>query len=286
MNFNSEIGETFPFPTLNSKRIINDKDDFTNTEEIIKEKTSKNSSSYYISGNKEELKQFFHLELYYLEYLQALKYDKRTFLRIYWEILKREQRILFITLSLKDYNILYVKLSRFVFLLSSDIAFNFFFFTDNSINKLYLNENKYDFKGQLPYIICSAIISNVLDILLCYLTYTDKYYYYIKLYAKETNIKHKVFEILKCIKIKLFIFFIIIFVFYIFYWYIVTAFCAVFPNTQVSFIVNGILTFVVSLIYPFIIYMLPAFLRRISLRDRVKKSRYTIYKLSRIIPIF
>ena len=267
---------------LNSKRIINEKNGYTQDEENLMQKFSKKTENFI----REESQNFSHLELYNLEYLEALEYDNRSFLSIYWEILKREQRIFFITLSLKDYNILYVKLSRFVFLLSSDIAFNFFFFTDDSINKYYLNKNKYDFIGQIPYIICSTIISNVLDILLCYLTYTDKYYYYIKLNAKDSNIKHKVAQIFKCINTKLFVFFLIIFLFYFFYWYIVTAFCAVFPNTQVSFIINGIITFIISLIYPFIIYIIPAFLRRISLKDIVKKRRYIIYKLSKIIPIF
>ena len=70
------------------------------------------------------------------------------------------------------------------------------------------------------------------------------------------------------------------------YWYIITAFCAVYINTQVPFIKDSFISFGTSLIAPFIIYLLPAVLRIIALKDADKKRLNFVYKLSEIIPFF
>ena len=99
------------------------------------------------------------------------------------------------------------------------------------------------------------------------------------------NNKNKIRKILKCIKIKLVIFYIFTFLFLIFYWYTVTSFCAVYKNTQVTFIKDSLLSFLLGIIYPFIIYLIPTALRIIALRN-TKINLKCIYKLSDIIPLF
>ena len=54
-------------------------------------------------------------ELNDLEYKKALKYDKRTLFQIYLAALKREHLIFFTFCSFNDYNLLSVKLTRFIF---------------------------------------------------------------------------------------------------------------------------------------------------------------------------
>ena len=92
-------------------------------------------------------------------------------------------------------------------------------------------------------------------------------------------------NILKCIKIKFIILFIFTFIFLIFYWYTITSFCAVFKNTQITFIKDSLLSFVLSIIYPVIIYIIPSCFRIISLRNK-KSNLKCLYKLSEIIPFF
>ena len=95
-----------------------------------------------------------------------------------------------------------------------------------------------------------------------------------------------VLEKLRCVKIKLFIFFVFTLILYLFYWYFISAFCAVYQNTQIAFIKDSISSFITGLLYPFIFYLFPPLLRIIALKDTVKKRLNCIYKLSEIIPIF
>ena len=72
---------------------------------------------------------------------------------------------------------------------------------------------------------------------------------------------------------------------FIFYWYLITCFCAVYQNTQIAFIKDSLLSFVSSILFPFIIYLIPSFLRLISLKLNIFKYE-VIYNISGIIPLF
>ena len=205
---------------------------------------------------------------------------------MFWSILRREHLILFIFFSLNDYNLLYIKLAKFIFLLCQDMAMNVFFFSDDSMHKIYLNYGKYNFIQQIPQIIYSTAISQLLELFLSYLCMTDKHIYQIKELGKNRINKEKILEVLKCMKIKLIIFHIFIFIFFIFFWYLISAFCAVYENTQIIFLKDSASSFLTGLLYPFILYIFPAFLRIIALKDKKEKKSKCIYKLSDIIPIF
>ena len=225
-------------------------------------------------------------ELNELDYFEAIKLDKRSFCRIYWTLLKREHIILFTCFSWYDYNIYYLKLARFFFLVCTDMAMNVFFFSDDTMHKIYLDYGKYDFVQQIPQIIYSTIVSQALEIFICFLSLTDKYIYQIKELRTKKKSQESVLKIIRSINIKLIGFFVFTFVLFLVYWYIITAFCAVYINTQVPFIKDSFISFGTSLIAPFIIYLLPAVLRIIALKDADKKRLNFVYKLSEIIPFF
>ena len=225
-------------------------------------------------------------ELNELNYFEAIELDKRPFHRIYWTLLKREHKILFTFFSWNDYNLSYIKFARFFFLICTDMAMNVFFFSDDSMHKLYLDYGKYDFVQQIPQIIYSTIVSQALEVFLCFLSLTDKYIYQIKELRTKKNSKESILKIIKIINIKLIGFFIFTFVLFLFYWYTITAFCAVYKNTQIPFIKDSLTSFGTSLITPFLIYLLPTALRIISLKDVNKKRLKFVYKLSDIIPFF
>ena len=75
---------------------------------------------------------------------------------------------------------LFIKLTRFIFLVVTDMAMNVFFFSDDSMHKVFLNYGKYNFIQQIPQIIYTTILSNLMETFLCYLSLTDKYIYKIK----------------------------------------------------------------------------------------------------------
>ena len=60
------------------------------------------------------------------------------------------------------------------------MAFNVFFFSDESMHNIYNSGGEHDFIGQLAQMIYSTIIGQLLQILINYLTMTDIQYYKIK----------------------------------------------------------------------------------------------------------
>ena len=60
------------------------------------------------------------------------------------------------------------------------MTMNVFFFSDESMHKIFLSYGKYDFIQQIPQIIYSTIISNLMEVFLCYLTMTDTPFYEMK----------------------------------------------------------------------------------------------------------
>ena len=141
-------------------------------------------------------------ELNSLEYLLALEFDDRKFFRVYWSLLKREHLIIFTFFSWNDYNIFGIKLSKFFYLLCTDMTLNMFFFSDDSMHNLYKSGGKFNFFEQLFQMIISTLVSQLLQIFLNYLTMTDILYYQIKSLKKNEINKEKVIANLNCIKYK------------------------------------------------------------------------------------
>ena len=238
-----------------------------------------------IKTNKNNYK-YSDFELNDMEYLEAVEYDKRAFCSIYWSILSREHLIIFTFFQKNDHNILSIKLSRFFFFVCTDIAMNVFFFTDESMHKIYKSYGKWDIFQNIPQILYSLLISQALQVFICFLTLTDKHYYQIKQFKFENNKKIiPIFNILKCVKIKLCLFYIFSLIFFLAYWYIVTAFCSVYKNTQIIFLKDSLMSFLGGIVYPFFLYIFPSILRIISIRAE-KRNMSCLYKISDIIPIF
>ena len=189
-------------PEFNSKnKFINSKnkyDNYNNCKNIIISKNSKkpnifnknninikkiiinkqiNNNIFINNKGKEQLDYY---EINNLEYALAKKLDKRNFFQIYWSLLKREHSIIFTFITRDDHNIIFVKYSKFIFLLCTDMAMNVFFFSDETMHKMFLDYGKYNFIQQIPQIFYSTLISKLLEIFLCFLSMTDKYYYEIK----------------------------------------------------------------------------------------------------------
>ena len=232
--------------------------------------------------SKEKNKELSDYELNELEYEEAVNLDKRNFFQIYFASIKREHIILFTFFSCNDFNLLYIKIAKFIVLFATDIAMNTFFFTDETMHKIFLSYGKYDFIQQIPQIVYSTILSQILEVFLCYLSMTDKYMYQIK--NSEMN-NRQIMNIYRCINFKLINFFVFTFILFLSYFYIVTAFCGVYQNTQVIFIKDSFSSFLLGIIYPLFIYLIPSGFRLCSIKS--KKMKYKcLYKLSDIIPFF
>ena len=218
--------------------------------------------------------------------MDALLLDKRDYLTTYLSFMKREQLIWFTFITRDDYNIFYVKISRFLLLLRTEMIMNALFFADKTIHKLYIEHGTYNFGQSLPGIIYSILITHALEILLCYLTMTDIHIYEIKSMKKSEQTTDRINNILKIIRIKLIIFFSFGILLFLFYWYCISAFCAVYQKTQGFLILNSFFSFLFELIDPFIFYALFTLLRKISFKYQNKNGMVWLYKISKFFPIF
>ena len=264
----------------NRLNILDDPGSLGNLEENKDNKLEINSKQ----ETKNENEDLTDYELNDLEYSSALELDKRNFFKIYFYLLKREHIILFTFFNWNDFNIFSIKLSKFFLAIATDMAFNVFFFSDESMHNVYVSGGEHDFIGQLAQMIYSTIISQLLQIFINYLTMTDIQYYKIKELLKEKNINQKqTLPIMKWIKYKIIAFYAFTFILFLFFWYLISAFCAVYENTQRIFITDSITSFIMGLLYPFILYLAPAGLRILSLR---KKKYKFLYSLSDKIPFF
>ena len=161
---------------------------------------------------------------------------------------------------------------------------NVFFFSDDSMHRVFINYGKYNFVQQIPKIIYSFIVSQLIEVFLCYLSLTDKFYYQIKKIPESQKGKN-IGEIVKCIKIKLGIFYLFTFLLFGFYWYIIAVFCAVYENTQITFIKDCLSSFALGLAYPIVLYLITSALRLFAVKNPKNNFR-CIYNLSDIIPFF
>ena len=267
------------------KELIN-KDAKSEATKVVRKKKHEKEKDKDKSLNKD--KNLDDFELNNLEYVEACEYDKRTFLRTYWSVLKREHTAILTFVAWNDYNIFYVKIERFLILFCTDMTMNGLFFIHESMHKKYTNGEDFTFVQKLPQLIFTLLVAHALEVLLCFLGMTDTHVYEIKSLPPDEKKKEKVMQILDKIKRKLISFFIVTLLLFLFYWYFISAFCAVYQNTQKIFLRDSVISFATSLIDPFIIYGITTILRKISLSICCRKKCCCgcIYKLSDLIPIF
>ena len=241
-----------------------------NIKNIINKKTNTKKKSEIELNNS---------ELNDLEYEDAIIKDKRNFIQYYTSLLKMNHSILFIFNS-DDYNSKIIKLSIFIFDLSSLITVNAIFFTDDTMHKIYIDKGAYNFIYQLPQTIYSAIISGVLNSLIKFLGFSESNILELKKGNNKT-INQREKDLINKLKIKFIFFFIINFMLSFLFLYYVTCFCGIYRNTQIHLFKDSLLSFGTSLITPFIIYIFPAIFRICALKSKNKCG----YRLSKILQI-
>ena len=216
--------------------------------------------------NIEKLETINDLELNQLDYEQALKKDKRNFLRLYISLIKTKHFFIFSFFNLKDYNSQMIKIFIFFFTFAMNLIVSAMFYSDSTMHQIYIENGAFNFTYQLPQMIYSFIISTILENLLNILGLYEK-----DIIKLKNNKKSKEKVLLK-IKIKLIIFFIVAFVLLFFFWFYLGCFCAVYKNTQIHLLIDVLSSFSFSFITPFFVILFPSIFRIISLNDKNDKK--------------
>ena len=213
-------------------------------------------------------------ELNNLNYNQALKLDKRSFIKYYMSLLKTKHLIIFTFYTSSDYNSKIIKIVLFLFSFALYLTINTLFFDDATLHKIYEDQGEFNFIYQIPKILYSTIISSMIKVITTYFSLTENKIVEIKNEKNEKTYNEYYFIV------KFVIFFILVFLFNILFWYYLSCFCAVYKNTQLHLIKNTLISFGLSLLYPLVLNLLPGILRIPALASQNKKF---MYKISQII---
>ena len=152
------------------------------------------------------------------------------------------------------------------------------------MNKINEDNGEYNFLFQIPQILYSTLVSSVINMILKTLSLSEKQILMIKSEKDYLISQMKSNKIKTCLKIKLISFFILSFILMIFFWYFISSFCAVYKNTQIILIEDTLVSFALSMIYPFGLNLLPGIFRIPALKA-VKKDKNCLYKTSTIIAL-
>ena len=130
--------------------------------------------------------------------------------------------------------------------------------------------------------IYSILITSIANELIKKLTLSNQNIFGIKNEKNQYKLKGKILTELKKIIIKFICFFVFGIIFLMIFWYYISCFCAVYKNTQIYFFKTILIGYILSLIYPFIFFLIPG-LFRIS---AIKYSGVCFYKISQFLQFF
>jgi hypothetical protein len=249
-------------------------------DKLAKVKTNK--SNKIIKNEKKFLMN--DKELNNLEYKKALIYDKRTYFQYYLSLLKKKHILLFAFIPANDYNLQYLKISLLVLSFSLSLNINGFFFSDKTMHKIYEDEGVVNYLYQITEILLTTIISSVITLVLRKLSLIEDNILKIKKQKKSDKTIEMIRKAQKCIKIQFIVFFILSFLLLFSFWYFVSCFCGVYVNTQIILLNDTLISFGLSMVYPFGLNLLPGLLRIPALKDK-KKDKECMYTISRYISL-
>ena len=222
---------------------------------------------------------FIDSEINSFSYDEAMKNDKRSFCEYYASLIKTKH-ILISPFTKSDYNPNIIKMSLFFYSFALLYFVNALFFTDVTMHKIYEDGGIFNFAYSLPKIIYSFIISTVINALIKFLALPDNDIIKIRQKNNYINAKKNLPKYKKKLKIKFALYFMICFILLIFFWCYLFCFGAIYPNTQIYLLKDTLISFGLSFLYPFVVYLFPSGVR-IAL---IRKPEY-IYKLSKLLQL-
>ena len=240
-------------------------------------KNIKNQSLGNIVNNK--LNKYNDYEKNTFIYQMAILYDKRTCCQYYLSLLKTKHPILFAFGPIKDYNSRIIKICILFLFFSLCYSINFAFFNEEMIHKIYEENGKYDIIYYIPYISISFGIAHLFYIIIKLIFLSERNISEIRNQNTIYLANIKAGKAKTCIKIKYFIFFVLGLLFLVLFWIILSSFGAVYQNTQIYIFENALISFSMSLIYPFFINILPCMFRIPAIHSKNKDSE-CMYKIS------
>ena len=219
-------------------------------------------------------------EINNLSYNLAIRNDKRTFCEFYISLLKTKHNLIN-SFCNNDYNSKIIKIDLFFIGFAIEYLVNALFYDDDTMHEIYQSKGDFDFLYQLPITIYSYLISMILSNALNFLALSSDAIIDLKQSKSKINILNRAKIVVYKLYVRVILYFIVCFLFSLFFWYYISMFCVIYRNTQIHLLKDTLLSFGISLIFPFFIYLVPGFLRIYSLSDNKNKREY-LYNFSKL----
>ena len=207
-----------------------------------------------------------------LSFERALRYDDRSFCKYYYFLLQNGHIIFSIFCRDSDYNIFSVKLGLLFMLFPINLATSIFFFDSKNIKTIYIKKIQ-DISANYSYFLnafVSSILASILLILLKLLCLSHNSIRSLRKIKDVEKAKKKSIWVLRCIKLRITIYYFLSFIFLIIFGYYIGCFCVIFENTQIVLIKSMFISWLLSLLYPFAIYFVASIFRRVAIRHKIK----------------
>ena len=222
-------------------------------------------------------------------YESALKYESRSFWKIFYIIMLSKDHILNTFILKSPMELQPLRICLFASIYSGDLALNtLFYFSENISDKYHYTGNHlflYTLFNNILISVISTIISFVLVNILKILTTSKrrikrefeieeiKLREYEKYYVndeRKIEIQQKIKSMLKLLRIKMIIFIVLDFLILLFFFYFVTNFCEVYLNTQTSWISDSVVSIIIGFPIEVVICIFITIMYKIALKYKCR----------------
>ena len=264
-------------------------------EDKKKDKYNKKSNSQiqnnHLKNSYIEEIQYTREEYFYFGYLLTRIEDKRTMLKIYYDLLEQCQIIFkFFFIPFNIYEDKRIQILYYIFKLQSYFLYNCLLTKSYVINNIYDNKNL--FLNDLYRSIKASIYTYIIGLFVYKLTNIKKTlikrrYRLANIRISEQRINLELFKTtyFLCkdhLSNKIFIFNVVIIINYLYTFYACYSFCAVYIYTQLYVLKCVLLSIIISQISPFIFCWIPSYIRKKSIDIKNEK----LFKFIKIIEFF
>ena len=216
-------------------------------------------------------------EIRFLSFKHALEIENRNITKLYISTIKEKNLIMSIFFNDKDFNMISVKLSLFIFQFNLSLAVNASFYNEEVINKKIFNDYSYNLSISFP-----ALSIFIIYLIFKLLALTHHKIIKLRYYKKINKAESEVPKLIKKLKIKYVIYYILTISLNLFFFYYITVFGAIYSIVQKDMIINSLNSLLrlnaLSIILSFIITIIRIF----SLKKDNKFRRF-LYFISKIL---
>ena len=266
------------------------------SKSVLKNISSHQSSKSILNSNKKKLLNFNEMkeynkytdnELNNLPYYNAIRLDRRNFTQIYFSLIKTKHLLLFAFNCKNDFNPPIMKISFMLFILVIFLASNTIFINETTIHSLFISNGKIEIFSDFSKIGYSLLISLSIKNILLLIAFPEmdvikmRKIGFQNMNKRNKSIKKSIgITIIKC-----YIYFFGSILILSMIWIYISCFFMIFQNTQIYVIKNTLISFGISNIAPIILYLIPAFFRKLSVKDDGNHGYYVFYLLSSIFQV-